>query len=152
MVSALGLIVSHLESYLEGGFLNGAQSKQLKALLLLQLRRMRPHALALVNVVAPPDWVVWSPLGLKANHPTAPAPTTAAEKTEAVAHGAPLPTAAAGADNVAAAAALAHSHATDQTYDNYFHAVRTTKKQTTHLQICVRAALALLTDLRCCSS
>lgn len=110
--AALGLIVTHIDSYLEGGHISGAQSRALKSLLLSQLRLLRPHSLALVNVVAPPDWVVWSPLGLKANHPT----TTTASASAS-------PSSPSSAPSAAAASPVVLSHSSDQTYDNYFHAI-----------------------------
>ena len=100
--SALGLIVQHIDTYLEGGYLTGSGSRALKGLLLSHLKQLRPHALSLVNTVSPPDWVVWSPLGLKANHGQA----------------ADQPTATATAAGVGSAVSGA-----DQTYDNYFHAI-----------------------------
>lgn len=107
--AALGLVVSHIDTYLEGGHITGAQSRALKAMLLAQLRQLRPHSLALVNVVAPPDWVVWSPLGLKANHPT----TTTGSASAAPG----------AAPSSSATAPSVLSHSSDQTYDNYFHAI-----------------------------
>lgn len=103
LVSALGLIMDHRADYLEGGYLTAEQSRTLKSRLLTELPHLRTRAMQLVDVVAPPDWVVWSPLGLKSNRPAVSrAPTTGAN---------------AAADNAEFA------HATDQTYDNYFHAV-----------------------------
>jgi hypothetical protein len=98
--AALGLIVAGVENYLEGGYITGAHSRAFKSLLLLNLKNLRPHALELVNVVSPPDWVVWAPLGLKANQPI---------------RGASLAS--------SPGSAAAPSHASDQTYDNFFHAI-----------------------------
>jgi len=107
--SALGFITSHLDSYLEGGFINGTHSRRLKRLLLEQLAGLRPHALPIINCVAPPDWVVWSPLGLKTNQSSVPSPSPSATHSTSTTSG--------------ATSSSGSSSSCDTTYDAYFNAL-----------------------------
>jgi acyl-CoA oxidase len=118
LISALGLIVQHSEAYLEGGYLLGSQTKLLRALLLRELARLRPRAIQLVNTVAPPDWVVWSPLGLKNNLPGAGAGGPLGEKVNALGKNAGVASEQGGEDGSASG-----GKTTDQMYDNFFHAI-----------------------------
>jgi len=60
---ALWCIEKDISVYLAGGYFSGKQSYIIKEIVLQLVREFKNEAIAIVDSIAPPDEVIWSPLG-----------------------------------------------------------------------------------------
>ena len=60
---ALYLIEKDLAVYLAAGYFDAAQSQIIKELVLSLSEQYKKECVALVDAIAPPDEIIWSPLG-----------------------------------------------------------------------------------------
>ena len=60
---ALYLIEKELAVFLEEGYFNGKQAKIIRELVISLGEQYKKECVALVDAIAPPDEIIWSPLG-----------------------------------------------------------------------------------------
>ncbi len=60
---ALWTIEKDVAVYLAGGYYTSAQASMIKELVLTLSKQFKREAVAVVDALAPPDEIVWSPLG-----------------------------------------------------------------------------------------